>query len=51
MTQLICYVFITGTQSKIFNEIDLNDNRLLTLHDKCIYRMSMKRDIVMQLIL
>ena len=26
----------TGTRSKIFNEVVLNDNRLLTLHEQCI---------------
>ena len=28
---------ITGTRSKIFNEIVFKDNHLLTLHEKCIY--------------
>ena len=31
------YVYLTGTPSKIFNEIVFKDNHLLTLHGKCIY--------------
>ena len=27
---------LTGTRSKIFNEIVLKDNHFLTLHEKCI---------------
>ena len=38
----------TGSRSKIFNEIVLKNNRLLTLHEN-VYRMSTKRDMVMQL--
>ena len=30
----------TGTRSKIFNELVLNDNRLLTLYMKNVYRMT-----------
>ena len=42
------YPKITGTRSKIFNEIVIKDNHLLTLHEKCIY-ITIKRDMVMQL--
>ena len=39
---------LTGTRSKIFNEIVFEDNHLLRLHEKCIY-ITIKREMVMQL--
>ena len=37
------YVRLTGTRSKIFNEIVLEDNHFLTLHEKCILNDHKKR--------
>ena len=39
----------TGTRSKIFNEIVLKDNHFIR-YIKNVYRMTVKKDMVMQLI-